>query len=218
MTLQIGNFYTTLMTRRKDDAALKSCMEETVTRLIESDTSLKKPGILLGKIQSGKTRAFIGVIALAFDNGYDIAVVLTKGTKALSEQTLKRLKESNGGFGSFEDENNLQIHDVMTFPDNLPQFVLSQKLILVSKKEDDNLRKLLKFLTEIYPTMQKKKILIIDDEADFASISFKKGKDSGLIEQGKIASQIDEIRTKIEKSDFLQEVGFFNFCSYFIDL
>ena len=199
-----GHFYSRLTEERKDDAALKACIEETVADLLNSDTSLRKPGILLGKIQSGKTRAFIGVIALAFDNGYDIAVVLTKGTKALSEQTLKRLKESNGGFGTFEDENNLQIHDVMTFPDNLPQFVLSQKLILVSKKEDDNLRRLLKFMTETYPTMQKKKILIIDDEADFASISFRKGKESGLIEQGKIASQIDEIRTKIEKSDFLQ--------------
>ncbi len=199
-----GHFYNRLTEERKDDAALKACIEETVADLLSSDTSLRKPGILLGKIQSGKTRAFIGVIALAFDNGYDIAVVLTKGTKALSEQTLKRLKESNGGFGTFEDENNLQIHDVMTFPDNLPQYVLSQKLILVSKKEDDNLRRLLKFMTETYPTMQKKKILIIDDEADFASISFKKGKESGLVEQGKIASQIDEIRTKIEKSDFLQ--------------
>src|SRR3989344_5080838 len=199
-----GHFYNRLTEERKDDAALKACIEETVADLLNSDTSLRKPGILLGKIQSGKTRAFIGVIALAFDNGYDIAVVLTKGTKALSEQTLKRLKESNGGFGTFEDENNVQIHDVMTFPDNLPQFVLSEKLILVSKKEDDNLRRLLKFLTETYPSMQKKKILIIDDEADFASISFKKGKESGLIEQGKIASQIDEIRTKIEKSDFLQ--------------
>ena len=37
-------------------------------------TSSDRPGILLGKIQSGKTRAFLGVIAEAFDNGYDIAV------------------------------------------------------------------------------------------------------------------------------------------------
>src|SRR3989338_4224934 len=172
MTLQIGNFYTTLMTRRKDDAALKSCMEETVTRLIESDTSLKKPGILLGKIQSGKTRAFIGVIALAFDNGYDIAVVLTKGTKALSEQTIQRLREDSDGLGIFEESNQIQIHDIMFFPESLPEFVLNQKLILVSKKEDDNLRRLLRAVTETYPALQEKKMLIIDDEADFASISF----------------------------------------------
>ena len=40
-----------------------------------------KPGLLLGKIQSGKTRAFVGVMALGFDKGIDICVILTKGTK-----------------------------------------------------------------------------------------------------------------------------------------
>ena len=41
-------------------------------------------------------------------------------------------------------------------------------------------------------------------ERDFASISFRKEKETGVIEQGKIANQIDEIRNKVEKSDFLQ--------------
>lgn len=69
MNTNKGYFYNALTEKRQDDDALKSCMEETVTKLIELDTSLKKPGILLGKIQSGKTRAFLGVMALAFDNG-----------------------------------------------------------------------------------------------------------------------------------------------------
>ncbi len=204
MTIRRGQFYNTLTTARKDDDKLKSCIEETVQKLMDSETSLKKPGILLGKIQSGKTRAFIGVIALAFDNDYDIAIVLTKGTKALSEQTIQRLKEDPDGFGKFEDNNQVQIHDIMFFPNNLPEFVLNQKIILVSKKEDDNLRRLIKALTETYPELTNKKILIIDDEADFASLSFHKDRESGLIEQGKIAKQIDELRTKIKDSDFLQ--------------
>lgn len=199
-----GKFYETLTTNRKDDDALKGCIEEAVSKLVELDTSLKKPGILLGKIQSGKTRAFIGVIALAFDNGYDVVIVLTKGTKALAEQTIKRLRENPEGFGSFEDDNQVQIHDIMSFPDNLPEFVLSQKLILVSKKEDDNLKRLIKAITVTYPGLQNKKVLVIDDEADFASISFHKEKESGAIEQGKIAKLIDEVRTKVKQSDFLQ--------------
>ena len=98
MEFQKGIFYKTLTTGRHDDDVLLGCMEETVTRLIEADTSLRKPGILLGKIQSGKTRAFIGVIALAFDNGYDVAIVLTKGIKALAEQTIQRLRENKEKF------------------------------------------------------------------------------------------------------------------------
>lgn len=201
LQLQKGYFYTHLILHRKDDNDLKNCIEETVTKLLESNTSLKKPGVLLGKIQSGKTRAFLGVVALAFDSGYDIIIILTKGTKALTEQTLKRLHED---FGPFEDDNKVQIHDIMSFPKNMVPYELSQKLIIVAKKETNNLKRVLAALTDTYPDLKNKKILIIDDEADFASISFHKEKESGLIEQGKIAKQIDEIRIRVEQSDFLQ--------------
>ena len=83
-----GEFYNNLSTKRNDSGELKLCMEDTVQKLLENDINVNKPGMLLGKIQSGKTRVFIGIIALAFDNGYDMAIVLTKGTKALSQQTL----------------------------------------------------------------------------------------------------------------------------------
>ncbi len=203
MTTEVhkGYFYNNLTSSRKDDDNLKQCMEATVLKLLNSDTSLKKPGILLGKIQSGKTRAFMGVIALAFDNGYDFTIILTKGTNALTEQTLKRLHED---FGAFEDDNKVQIHDIMVFPKNMVPYELSQKLIIVAKKETNNLRRVLEVLTETYPDLKEKKVLIIDDEADFASISFHKEKDGNVIEQGKIAKQIDEMRTKVKHSDFLQ--------------
>jgi hypothetical protein len=201
LQLQKGYFYNKLTSDRKDDDDLRQCIEDTVSKLLVSDTSLKKPGILLGKIQSGKTRAFLGVIALAFDSGYDITIILTKGTKALAEQTLKRL---HGDFGSFEDDARVQIHDIMSFPKNLVPYELSQKLIIVAKKETNNLKRVLAALTETYPDLKNKKILIIDDEADFASISFHKEKENGIVEQGKIAKQIDGIRTKVEQSDFLQ--------------
>ncbi len=126
---------------------------------------------------------------------------MTKGTKPLTEQTINRLHED---FGQFEEEDKIQVHDIMAFPKNLVQYELDQKLILVVKKEINNLKRLINDLTNTYPNLKDKKILIIDDEADFASISFHKEKESGLIEQGKIAQQIDELRTKVEKSDFLQ--------------
>lgn len=199
--MEKGYFYNTLTSTRKDNDDLKNCIEETVTKLMELDTSSKKPGILLGKVQSGKTRAFLGVMALAFDNGYDIAIILTKGTKPLTEQTLKRLHED---FGPFEEDHKVQIHDIMLFPEDMKKYELTQKLIIVAKKETNNLKRILNALTNTYPDLKTKKVLIIDDEADFASISFRKEKETGVIEQGKIANQIDEIRNKVEKSDFLQ--------------
>ena len=199
--MEKGYFYNTLTNNRKDDDSLKSCIEETVVKLIDSDTNLKKPGILLGKVQSGKTRAFLGVMALAFDNDYDITIILTKGTKPLTEQTLKRLHED---FQVFEEDSKVQIHDIMLFPKNMVPYELSQKLIIVAKKETNNLRHVLSTLTTTYPDLKNKKILIIDDEADFASISFHKEKESGSIEQGKIAQQIDDIRNTVKRSDLLQ--------------
>ena len=38
-----------------------------------------------GKIQSGKTKSFIGVISLAFDSEYDLSVVLTKNSNELAK-------------------------------------------------------------------------------------------------------------------------------------
>jgi hypothetical protein len=54
------------------------CAEETVDELLRKATTSDHPGMLLGKVQSGKTRTFISILALAFDNGYDIAIVLSK--------------------------------------------------------------------------------------------------------------------------------------------
>src|SRR3989339_1655846 len=145
MTLNAsGTLYNKLSEKRKDSADLKSCIEKTVTKLLGSETDLKKPGILLGKVQSGKTRAFLGVMALAFDNDYDITIILTKGTKPLTEQTLKRLHED---FQVFEEDSKVQIHDIMLFPKNMVPYELSQKLIIVAKKETNNLRHVLSTLT-----------------------------------------------------------------------
>ena len=115
------------------------CIERTVEKLTSIQTSNERPGMLLGKIQSGKTKTFLGVIALSFDNGFDIAIILTKGTKALARQTLQRVRRD---FAPFQDQDKLQIFDIMTVPIGLTGYELNQKLIFVAKKQSDNLAKL----------------------------------------------------------------------------
>lgn len=195
-----GLFYSSLTKRRKDQQPLKSCMEETVEKLLANVSTVDRPGILLGKIQSGKTRAFIGIIALAFDNGYDMAIILTKGTKALAQQTYQRLKVD---FAEFMDVDDIQLFDIMHVPENLPKYILSKKLIMVVKKETNNLSRVITALVETYPDLGTKKLLIIDDEADYASVGFNKS-DGDAVEMRKVASQIDELRTKVNAYGFLQ--------------
>ena len=196
-----GKFYTGLTTTRGDTDDLKACAEETVTKILASDTSLARPGILLGKIQSGKTRAYIGIVALAFDNGYDMVIVLTKGTIALAQQTYARMKKD---FSQFIDVDELQIYDILSIPTNLPKYVLQQKLVMVVKKQADNLERMITALEDTYPDLIKRKVLLIDDEADYASIGFRRKSKEDIAELNKIASQIDELRRKVSTSTFLQ--------------
>ncbi|MGO9640633.1 MAG: Z1 domain-containing protein [Candidatus Acidiferrales bacterium] len=192
-------FYQTIAERRGDSTELQACVRETIEKLQQLETSSSKPGILLGKIQSGKTRAYLGVIGLAFDQGYDVAIILTKGTKSLAKQTLKRVRED---FRSFLASDEVQVFDIMSLPDNLTPYELSQKIILVVKKEDDNLRRLLDAFQTQYPTLLTKRLLIIDDEADIASLSFRRRQ--GQVDPGVISQQVDQLRGLVRGLGFLQ--------------
>lgn len=194
-------FFETLRKNIGYSDELVGCITRTVDNLLNNETTVNRPGMLLGKIQSGKTRAFIGIMALAFDREYDVAIVLTKGTKALADQTLKRLRSD---FKEFVDNDEVQIHDIMHFPKNLTPYELEQKMIVIVKKEIGNMKRIMEALENTYPDLKDKRILIIDDEADFASVSFRKNKEDGEIEFGKIGTKIDELRKKALASDFLQ--------------
>ena len=195
---EIELFYDQMASKRADPPQLRQRVEEVVQKLQEQATSTRRPGILLGRVQSGKTRAFLGVIARAFDRGYDVAVILTKGTKSLAEQTLSRVKED---FREFILADQIDVFDIFAVPDLTP-YELSRKLVFVVKKEDDNLRRLLNMFKDRYPVLRQKSVLIIDDEADLASVSFRRTK--GINVPGVISRQIDQLRDLVTTSAFLQ--------------
>ena len=174
------------------------CAEETTAELLATATTSDNPGMLLGKVQSGKTRTFIIIQADAFDKGFDIAVVLTKNSRALIDQTRKRLESE---FKMFSDDGELEIYDIMHASDSFGAFELDSKLILVAKKQSDNLRRLIDLFRN-NRAMAAKRTLIIDDEADTASIGYTRR--AGLIEAKKIATQVSELRSAIQSSSFLQ--------------
>jgi len=66
-----------MATERQDCPDLQRCIANTVNQLLKLDTSVGRPGTFLGKIQSGKTHAFLGVIVDAFEKGYEIVIILT---------------------------------------------------------------------------------------------------------------------------------------------
>jgi hypothetical protein len=194
-------FYARLRESREDDAALAACIDRVVKQLEDTSTSGDRPGMLLGKIQSGKTRAFVGVIARAFDRGFDISVVFTKGTKTLSAQTVARLAND---LREFIDEDEVLVFDIMQPPGKLTKSEQRRKIVIVAKKQAKNLERIIHFFDNDYPDLKGRRVLIVDDEADLASVRFVRKKDQPDIEQGKIAEQMDALRRLVGKVAYLQ--------------
>lgn len=170
--------YTTLLVESKHKVTPEqcACVEETVDELLSDDENAEDPGLLLGKIQCGKTETFERIIALAFDKGFDIAIVLTKGTEALITQTVSRLQKDFKTFWEFNepDDHPIVIEDIMRNRSGFDKGRIDRsKTIIVAKKQKDNLDYLIKiFSGDNNEWMRQKKVLIVDDEADFASRNY----------------------------------------------
>ena len=170
---------------------LKDCIEDTVDKLMVTNISnASDPGLLLGKIQCGKTRAFVGVMGLAFDKGIDVCVVLTKSDDGLVEQTTARMEYEFRDYLSTVKMHQtvIGVHKTDKGMHFSPAQINNQKNIFVTYKNTTRL----KYLIELFnkTEFKNKRVLIIDDEADFVSRAFyQKNND---IDAGKIALLIDE--------------------------
>ena len=146
----------------------------------ENDKTCQRTGLVIGKVQSGKTSNFISLTALAFDNGYDIVVVLGGTKKPLVKQNKERIIEY------FGTDNDVIVLDTTDSRDQLnekriKQFTkkMGRKIVVVALKNTNQIS----FITENMFTnssLSYKPILIIDDEGDEASLNtlVKKNKKS----------------------------------------
>lgn len=196
----MSTFYARLRQKRNDSDELAACIERVVNQLEDIATTDDRPGMLLGKIQSGKTRGFVGAIARGFDRGFDIALVLTKGTKTLSAQTVARLSTD---FSDFIDEDELIVLDIMKLPGKLTRSELRRKIVVVAKKQAQNLDRLIEFM-DAHDALKDRRVLLIDDEADLAGVRFVKKRGQQDVEQGAIAEKMDDLRRMVSGIAFLQ--------------
>ena len=135
-------------------------------------------GIAIGYVQSGKTMSFTTLTALAADNGFRIVIYFAGIKVNLLDQTTKRLKKD-----LLTQEENSRIYKVFQSPtadDNIHSQI---KNALGLKKSPTILITVLKHykhideLTKIFNTPELKEslgnngALIIDDEADQASLN-----------------------------------------------
>ena len=182
---------------------LQKCIEDTFQYCVEctnmeSSEKINKPVMMLGKIQSGKTRAFTGVIALAFDNQFDMIFILTKNSKALVEQTITRMKKEF----SFR-KHSVIVTDIIKASKKMSGYELEQKNIIVAKKEKNNINKLIEFI-EKYSINENKKCLIIDDEADTTGIGYQKNKGCEEYTLRTVSSKVNKMRGTLDGCVFVE--------------
>jgi len=146
-------------------------------------------GLVLGHVQSGKTANFTALMAKAADSGYQLIIVLAGIHNVLREQTQFRVdKELTGCRDNIETDdryvehaadrqwtrltsyfNEFDANDVERFE----KHAASQRPILaVAKKRVPILEKLVNYFESTSEELRAKvPLLIIDDEADQASVN-----------------------------------------------
>lgn len=133
-------------------------------------------GLVVGHVQSGKTSNFTAVACKAADRGYRLFIVLSGVHNSLRRQTQTRLVRDMV-------ETNPTLWHQITGPDrdfqprdNPQSFFASegQHLLLVVKKNGAVLQKLRRWLSGARELLENCPTLVIDDEADQATVATKK--------------------------------------------
>ena len=204
------------------------------------DVAYSRRGLIIGDVQSGKTANYLGLICKAVDAGYKVVVLMTGTIEKLRKQTQMRVDE--GFVGADSDAmvkmlENGQVIGVGKYDSSIRPMVLTSTaddfkqqnannlgfdlrningpVIFVVKKNSSILKRLNKWLTTFNQNGQQKirqSILMLDDEADNASVNTNKDEDTPTAING----QIRDLVSKFEKSSY---VGFTAtpFANIFID-
>ena len=130
-----------------------------------SNTPKRNKILCLGKVQSGKTAFFISSIALAFDNGYNLAYVIGGTKTKLKDQNYQRLTNE------FKNNEKIKVIDI-TFTeheDPLDLIHYGYKVIIVALKNVNSENANLGIIEKYSQRLKDIPSIIIDDEGDECS-------------------------------------------------
>lgn len=139
--------------------------------------SIDVKGLVLGYVQSGKTANFSAVMAKAADTGYRLFIVLSGLTNLLRMQTQIRLEKDlveptrDRWVLLTTAEDDFRAGNLKNIDAYLSDHA-SHKVLCVVKKNASVLRRLLTWLRAAsHSVLQQVPVLVIDDEADQASVN-----------------------------------------------
>lgn len=188
----------------------------------KSEGSWDRRGLVIGHVQSGKTANYLGLIAKAADAGYRFIIVIAGIHNNLRRQTQERIDE--GFVGRSSDPDNRKIIGVgyqgYPHPATLTNIYndfnkqtanqsgwsiadYNKPVVLVIKKNVSTLTSLHRWLKELNAegngTISNFPMLMIDDEADNASINTNKAD----LDPTKTNRRIREILNLFDKSCYV---------------
>lgn len=160
-------------------------------------------GLVIGHVQSGKTANFTAAISKAADQGYDIFIVLAGVTNSLRRQTQRRLDQElvDLNRNRWLRHTNAEA-DFDRPPMHFESLMAgkSKKALFVVKKNHVILRKLIDWIGSADEnTLRGFPALIIDDEADYASINTRGDED----ERSKINALILELLSTLPRAAYV---------------
>jgi hypothetical protein len=183
-------------------------------------------GLVMGDVQSGKTANYVGLCCKAADAGYRLIILLTGTIEHLRKQTQDRLDKGFVGFetrtasvrqaaprkhhgvGMIDAQPQVQVLTTTEsdFSIQLAAQVAIQidgspvPTLLVTKKNQNNLKNIIEWISGSLPANRKLQapILVIDDEADNASVNTAAGDDPNRINR-----QIRELLGLSQKATYV---------------
>ena len=215
-----GKYYSTLTGDERGNAKysveLKKSIEQTGQLCIDNiNQKVFSPIMMMGNIQSGKTRGFIGLMSLCFDNGFDVTIILTKCSTALVKQTVSRMmsefevfKTGNATVGDIVAQDILDIDfrscETMGQREAVVKKFLKnykrKKRIIVVKKQADNVDRLNLFIEAIIKYDYYQRLLIVDDEADITSVGYQKSGVADSLSLRRISGSVNTMRKSLHSN------------------
>lgn len=218
-----------LYTKRWSKNAVRTLERDTYNLLDlmanpKSSEPFERRGLVVASVQSGKTSNYIGVISRAADVGFKLIIVMAGIHNVLRSQTQQRIEEGFTGFTISNNTrqnvgvgkmNSIEPHVLMCttrtedFNKKRAGALMSIQThntgdvpwIFVIKKNSNSLKQLYEWLkTSANPN---EPILIIDDEADNASINGKYKREHRDDEPTRINGQIRNILNLFRRCCYL---------------
>jgi len=190
-----------------------------------------RKGMVVGYVQSGKTANYIGLVNKAADSGYKVIIILAGMLNSLRNQTQFRM---DNGFIGRDTEQKAVIGVGLLSDEKKPAYFttntkdfrkavanqigvgigdLKEPVVLVIKKNKSTFENLIDWLKHNNPhNLKNHPMLLVDDEADHASINTNK--------EGDVATTINrKIRELLHLFDRSSYVGYTAtpFANVFID-